>query len=106
VSAKISGKVWDADLPHAEAFVLLALADHADHNGENIYPGVGLIAWKTGYSDRQVQRIMESLIAKGILIPYGHHKNGQTMYKIDLSQAKKKPPYVSRRKLIESRKVF
>jgi hypothetical protein len=31
MSGKIMGQVWDLALPHAELFVLLAMADHADH---------------------------------------------------------------------------
>jgi helix-turn-helix protein len=68
MSAKASGRVWDLDLPHNKRLVLLAMADHADHEGRNIYPSTDLIAWKTGYSSRQVQRIIDTLIADGILV--------------------------------------
>ncbi len=33
MSGKISGMVWDADLPRNLKYVLLAYADHADHEG-------------------------------------------------------------------------
>ena len=62
------GRVWELELPHEEKWVLMALADHADHNGENVRPGVGLIAWKTDYSTRQVQRILARLRQRDILI--------------------------------------
>ena len=44
MSGKISGMVWDLDLPHPELLVLLAITDHANHDGRNMYPGVALLA--------------------------------------------------------------
>lgn len=68
MSGKIMGMVWDLDLPHPECFVLLAITDHADHEGRNMHPGIALLAWKTGYSERTVQRILKQLVARGILL--------------------------------------
>ena len=68
MSVKIMGLVWDLDLPQNEKFVLLAYADHADHNGNNIFPAVSTIAEKTGYSERSIQGITRSLEEKGYLI--------------------------------------
>lgn len=96
MSSKISGRVWDLDLPHAEQFVLLAMADHADHEGRNVRPSVGLVAWKTNYSPRQVHRIIQSLREKRILLPDGAGRNGTLNYRIDLSPAPLKTPYTSR----------
>lgn len=67
MSVRVTGLVWDADLPQAKKFVLLALADHADHEGRNVYPSVERTAWKTGYSERQIQRIIRELEDDGIL---------------------------------------
>jgi hypothetical protein len=93
MSVKAIARIWELDLPHSEAWVLMAFADHADHEGRNIYPGIGLIAWKTGYSPRQVQRILNALLAVGILVlddvnygPYGTNR-----YHIDWSAARPKP---------------
>lgn len=61
------GLVWDLDLPHSKQLVLLAMADHADHKGENVFASIGLIAWKTGYSERQVQRIVHECERDGLL---------------------------------------
>ena len=81
MSVKIMGQVWDLDLTHAQQTVLLAMADHADHDGAGVYPSLGLLAWKTSYSRRQVQRIIheaiargdkgDGLVAKGILVSVG-----------------------------------
>src|SRR5687767_14274350 len=95
MSGKAIGRIWEMDLPHAEAWVLMALADHADHEGRNIYPGMGLVAWKTGYSRRQVQRIVNALIAKGILILEAINvgKYGTNRYHIDWKACAYKQPY-------------
>jgi hypothetical protein len=67
MSAKISGLVWDLDLPREEKYVLLCLSDHADHDGNNVFPSVGLVAWKTGYSERRIQQLMRILEHRGLL---------------------------------------
>jgi hypothetical protein len=103
MSVKWTGKVWDLNLPHGEAWVLMAMVDHADHQGESIYPSVGLIAWKTGYSDRQVQRIIDRLISAGILVEDGKGSEGQAKYRADFRKAKRKPEYQGRKKLSRQR---
>jgi len=77
VSVKIMGQVWDLELPYTEKLVLLAYADHSDHEGRNIYPSVNLIAEKTGYSERHVQRITRELQKKKLLILEGEGKGGR-----------------------------
>lgn len=92
MSAKILGQVWDLQLPAPKLLVLLALADHADHNGENAYPSADLIAWKTGYSERQVRRILQGLVKDKILSQ--QPRPGKTsVYSIHLENGKKKPEY-------------
>ena len=44
MSVKAMSWVWDQDIPREQKFVLLAYADHADHDGGNIYPAVDTIA--------------------------------------------------------------
>jgi len=92
MSWKISGQVWDIQLPQNKLLVLLAMADHADHEGNNVYPSIGLIAWKTGYSKRQVQRIIKSLISDGLLEE--KKRPGQTtLYRINLAKGVPKSEY-------------
>jgi hypothetical protein len=93
MSGKITGQVWDLDLPHAEAWVLMSMADHAEHDGSNVFPSQPLIAWKTGYSVRQVRRIQDRLKARKILIPEGFGPHGTTLFRIDLSRAPLKPEF-------------
>lgn len=68
MSVHVMGNVWELDLDPAHKLVLLAMADHADHEGGSVHPSVRLIAHKTGYSERQVQRIMRALEAAKILV--------------------------------------
>lgn len=95
MSVKMMGRVWELDLDHPQAWVLMALADHADHDGRNIYPSVPLIAWKTGYSARQVQRILGSLVEIGVLLveAEGGGRGRSTHYCFVPDGTGTKPPY-------------
>lgn len=92
MSIKIMGEVWECDLPTNELIVLLSLADHADHAGENVFPTIALTAWKTGYSCSQVQRIVSQLVKREILIKQERHGRA-VRYRIDLSNVPHKQPY-------------
>ena len=99
MSVKIMGAIWDLDLPHELAWVLMAYADHADHDGRNCYPGTKLIAYKTSYSERTVQRCTAALVARGILTVERSGKRGMaTVYRISLSAAPMKSSEVSESK--------
>ena len=71
------GAVWDLELPAAEKFVLLAFADHADHNGENARPGIALIMKKCSLSERKVQECISVLKEAGYMIPQAHERGGR-----------------------------
>ena len=81
MSVKIMGLVWEIDLPSNEKLVLLAYADHAAHDGTGIYPAVALVARKTGYSEREVQRVTRTLQGKGLLIPDGTGPRGTNRWR-------------------------
>jgi hypothetical protein len=89
MSAKLMGQVWDLDLPHNQAWVLMALADHADHEGNNVYPGLDLLHYKTGYSERQIRRVLDDLEKAGIIIPIsgGIGRGQKQAYRIDMTAA-------------------
>lgn len=92
MSVKIMGQVWDLELPAPKLLVLLALSDHADHNGNNVFPSVELVAWKTGYSESQARRIIKSLVKDGILT--AQHRPGKTtLYSVHLEKGKQKEPF-------------
>lgn len=96
MSGKVVGAVYDADLPTEEKLVLSAMADHADHDGYNIRPSIGLIAWKIGRSERQVQKMIRELERKKILIRMNDGLGGRrrtTEYRIALDKLPKRAPY-------------
>lgn len=82
MSVKVMGRVWDWELPHAEKFILVALADHADHDGGSIRPGVPTIAKKTGYNERTVRRIIQSLASLGCLVVVEEREGKPTIYRV------------------------
>lgn len=96
MSVWLMGRVWQCDLPRPQQWVLMALADHADDEGFNVRPSVPLVAWKTSYSDRQVQRIIDQLEELGILVVVQEATPRRpTEYQIVLSAAAKKQPFRS-----------
>jgi DnaD/phage-associated family protein len=76
MSVKVMGLVWDLKISREEKFILLAYADHADHDGGSIFPRVSTIAEKTGYSERSTQRITRLLEDSGYLVGAGGQKGG------------------------------
>lgn len=93
MSVRAIGHVWDLELPANKRLVLLAYADHADHLGENIWPAIPLIAWKTGYSERQVKRITKQLVDDGILAEDGRGPRGVKRYRLVWDAGAKKAAY-------------
>lgn len=96
MSVRVMGLVWDLDLPPDQKFVLLALADHADHEGTNAHPGIGLLAQKCSYSERQVQYAIGKLKAAGLIRPMRSAKGGRgapTVYEILLLKGAQPAPF-------------
>ncbi len=92
--------VWRLKLPHNQAWVLMALADHAHDDGSRCFPGVGQLAWKTGYGARQVRRILHDLREDGIIeaVAFVHGGRGRaTEYTLYLTRGIMKASYVADR---------
>jgi DnaD/phage-associated family protein len=85
MSVKIMGMVWDLTLDPNKKFVLLAYADHANHDGGNIWPAVETIVHKTGYHERSVQRVTRSLQVLGYLVDDGKGPKGTNKWRIPLN---------------------
>lgn len=96
MSVKIMGALWERDLSMRDMLVLMALADHADHMGGSIRPGVPLIAWKCGLSERQTMRIMKEFEGRGILIRVRERAGKPVEYRMDLSGIPMKPEFRKR----------
>lgn len=89
------GMVWEIDLPANQQSVLLALADHADHDGTHARPSVALLAWKTGYSERQVRYVLKAIREAGLIEVTSHGKGGRhhpTEYRLCLERGTPKTP--------------
>lgn len=52
----------------SELLVLLTIADHADDDGENAYPGIARIAHRCRLSERRVQQIIKLLEERGLVM--------------------------------------
>lgn len=91
--------VWKLDLPPNQRLVLLAYADHADDEGGSVFPSLGRIAWKTGYSRDQVRRISREL-ANSKLIEKVKDAGSQrgVEYRLRLERGSKLPPLKPRSK--------
>ena len=88
MSVKASAFVWDMKCPAtinghpfrpSHKYVLVAYADHADHEGRNVWPAVKTIVKKTGLDERTVQRLTRENELMGLLVadgtgPHGTHK--------------------------------
>jgi DNA-binding transcriptional ArsR family regulator len=68
VSIKLMERVWETTLPTAEKMVLLVIADHANANGTNSWPGVETIARKSSMTPRSVQRHIRNLEERGLIV--------------------------------------
>lgn len=100
MSGKVSGLVWELDIPHEHAWLLMSLADHAEHDGTSVRPGGGLTAWKTGYSVRHVKRLIADLMNTYDLLevvdPGGGAKPAEYRIKIENFSNHKKPERLKR----------
>jgi len=93
-----------AGLTHPERDVLLAMADHADPLGENVYPSKALLAYETDWSERQIQRIFQVLVGKRLIeivspaVPGAPGRPGRpTEYRLTLWNGSLKPMFRSTR---------
>lgn len=75
--------VWESGLPPMERLVALAYADHADHEGNNIYPSLGTVATKTGMDRANVARIRRRLVEKGVMVPTQFADRKPTRFRMD-----------------------
>lgn len=96
MSAELMGQVWKLELSHGKQVVLLALADHAHDDGTHCYPGIPYLAWKTGYSERNVTRILGELEDEEIIEAVGEKSGGYgnySEYHIHIEKGDKKPEF-------------
>lgn len=77
-----TGWIWELRLPYAEKYVLLAMANMADSKGNNVEASIQEFAIVTGYCNRQVQRIILSLLGAGLIVRASVNPGKRTIYNI------------------------
>lgn len=94
MSTKAMNRVWESGLPRDEKYILLCLADFGDDFGESIYPSIGYLIWKTGYSETGLKKILRKLRNKKyISVGFEASKYGTNQYCINLESLPKRQPY-------------
>jgi len=95
MSIRLIASIFDADIPElktskdqtvsasAATFVLLAIADHANDNGEGAYPAITTIAQKTKLTAQTVIKAIDALELAGYLEKLGKSRHGSTVYRIN-----------------------
>lgn len=84
----------EAELPRPWGAVLLAMADHADDDGNRCFPSVDRIAWKANYKPRQVSNIIRDMTAAGILTKVREASRHHPIeYKINVENTPRKLPF-------------
>lgn len=98
MSAKVSGKVWELMLDPMDKYVLLALSDHADHEGNNVRPGNELLCAKTGLSEKTIGVKIEKLTKLGLLDPVtgGTGRGRKRELSVDPDAGKRHPYFIER----------
>jgi hypothetical protein len=96
MSSRISGAIWELDLPHEQMLVLHAIADHADHWGRHVRAEIAEIAWKTGYSRRQIIRVISDLENNNLLTltQKGGGRGQINEWDINMENGVKKSPFI------------
>lgn len=95
MSIKLMAQVWEYQLTRGEQAVLLAMADHADDNGNNCFPSIALLAWKTDYSERQITRILQQLTQRKVLeivVPATNRRPTEYAIRLQHATPKQAPP--------------
>lgn len=95
MSVKAMGLVWDLPCPQdyngipfkpSHKYTLIAYADHADHEGKNIWPAVSTISRKTGLDERTIQRLTRDLEMIGLLVEDGTGPRGTNRWSLPFSR--------------------
>lgn len=97
MSAKTTGVIWDLAVTVPWRMVLLAMVDHADHDGAHMRASQAFIAWKTGYSSRNVARVIQDMLAEHLLVLTDESIGQENEYRIDLTVARLKPAFHGRK---------
>lgn len=76
MSALLLGRSFYVPVDQSSKLVLLALADHANDDGNAARPGLARLEVKTGLSRRTVQRALAHLEEHGVITACGYRSGG------------------------------
>jgi len=85
MAIKLMTLAWETDLPQAEKMVMLALADYASDEGV-CWPLQEQLSIRCSMSDRNVRRVIESLVEAGLLSKKRQYRS--TSYLINIEALK------------------
>lgn len=77
MSATLQGAAYYLPIGRAEKLTLCAMADHANDDGDGVWPGNTKLARKTSQSVRNLQRHLRSLQRAGLIAPVKHAQGGR-----------------------------
>jgi hypothetical protein len=85
--------IWAADLKSDRKLLLLALASHVNDEGV-AFPGVPLLARKTGLTPRGVEKMLAAFVAIGVLsiVERGNGRGHTNKYRISTSALRSRNP--------------
>lgn len=99
MSVKQMSRVWELELAPNKRLVLLAYADHADDEGNHVFPSLARIAHKTGYHRDQVRRISRELVGDKLMVlvaPADAGARRPAEYKLTLENGVNLAPFKAR----------
>ncbi len=89
MSLDVAKLMWRLDMPSSVKLVAVRLADYANDDGSNVYPGVERLADECGISQRSVQRHLRHFENLGILVVVANAGGGRgraTEFRIDVER--------------------
>lgn len=103
MSVRVSAIVWDRFPEGGGKLILMqALADIGDDHGQGIWAGYAFLAAKCRMSERQLRRLIETLISDGWLIEpepgIPGRKIARDRYHIDIEKLSKCPPLLHQKR--------
>lgn len=93
MSVDLMRLVWERDMSAADKAVLLKLADHANDEGDSVYPRRRRVAAYTGLSESAVARVLRKYIERGLLavVERGGGRGNPTRYCINVEVLRAMP---------------
>lgn len=93
MSWEMVGLVLQADLPPGHKLVMLGIANHTNPEGKGCWAANERLEFYSGYKERQVQRIIQSLEESGYIKRDGVSEYGTNIWDIQVDKLPMMPPF-------------